>query len=528
MKKIFTYLLVGISLLLFSRCDSLELEPTSTIAGTAYWRSPDHFSAFNIGMHAMFREKSYNFYLLGEPRADIFGDSPIGGEASQGMERLPFNTLNKENAGISNYGDMYKNINQLNLMIAKTKETTVLPEATKNYYLGEAYAMRAFHYFHLLRSWGDVIIYLDYTEGQNIDLSNLTKPVSPAVEVMKLIKEDIQASETAFGDDYSFKLGRHFWSMAATQMLKGEVFLWSGSQMEGGKGDYTIAKTAFENVKKADVSLIGNFKDVFSFTNKRNKEIIFTVHNGKDEYDMWGGNYRMRLIPAQDKMVKIYCDENGNSFVGTPDAEINGLTQLQVRLNFFWKSFRDNDTRWATSLKAVYTKKKDEETDKEKVVYFGPIVYKFQGTMLEGGSTRSYMDDYPIYRYADCLLELAMAKALLGEDPTAEINEVRARAYGNAYFEAHKAEVAYPNDNDATFYADNKWMKPDNAGAIEAVLKERLREFLFEGKRWYDIRMLGWDYVHAYSSAEKERMLWPIDSGTLTNNNALKQTPGYE
>lgn len=59
-------------------------------------------------------------------------------------------------------------------------------------------------------------------------------------------------------------------------------------------------------------------------------------------------------------------------------------------------------------------------------------------------------------------------------------------------------------------------------------MKERLREFMFEGKRWYDIRLLGWDYVHQYSSAEQSRLLWPIDAGTLTNNSALKQTPGYE
>lgn len=194
--------------------------------------------------------KSYNFFLLGEPRADIYGDNPIGGEASQGMERLPFNTINKENVGISNYGDMYKIINQINQMIAKTTETTILTEATQNYYLGEAYGMRAYLYFHLLRSWGDVVLYLDYTEGQNLDLSNITKGVSPATEVMEQIKKDIQASENAFGSDYSFKLGRHFWSAAATQMLKGEAYLWSGRQMNGGNSDYTIAKNAFENVKK--------------------------------------------------------------------------------------------------------------------------------------------------------------------------------------------------------------------------------------------------------------------------------------
>ena len=179
MKKIFTYLLAGLSLLSFSRCDSLDIEPTSSLAGTAYWKNPDQFTAFNTGLHALLREKSYNFFLLGEPRADIYGDNPIGGEASQGMERLPFNTINKENVGISNYGDMYKIINQINQMIAKTTETTILTEATQNYYLGEAYGMRAYLYFHLLRSWGDVVLYLDYTEGQNLDLSNITKGVSP-------------------------------------------------------------------------------------------------------------------------------------------------------------------------------------------------------------------------------------------------------------------------------------------------------------------------------------------------------------
>ena len=134
---------------------------------------------------------------------------------------------------------MYKVINQINLMIAKTKETTVLSEAGKNYYLGEAYGMRAYLYFHLLRSWGDVILYLDYTNGASLDLSNLSKAASPAEEVMKQIKEDITASEKGFGSDYSFKYGRYYWSMAATQMLKGEVYLWSGRQMGGGTADYT-------------------------------------------------------------------------------------------------------------------------------------------------------------------------------------------------------------------------------------------------------------------------------------------------
>ena len=88
----------------------------------------------------------------------------------------------------------------------------------------------------------------------------------------------------------------------------------------------------------------------------------------------------------------------------------------------------------------------------ENLVYKACIPYKFQGTMLPGGSERAWLDDYPIYRYADCLLLLAEAKALLGEDIATEINTVRRRAYGETYFEANKATVAYPNEKGGMIY----------------------------------------------------------------------------
>lgn len=146
--------------------------------------------------------------------------------------------------------------------------------------------------------------------------------------------------------------------------------------------------------------------------------------------------------------------------------------------------------------------------------------------MVPGSSTRSFIDDYPIYRYADCLLGLAEAKVLLGEDPSTEINEVRKRAYGEEYFNAHQAEVAYPNDTDASFYDGNTFVGSD-ADGVEAVLKERCREFLFEGKRWHDLRLMGAEYVTKYSTASKDKLLWPIDENTLGLNGELNQTPGY-
>lgn len=107
MKKIFIYVLAGMTLLpMATGCNSLDLESESTITDPNYWKSDTHFSAFNVGLHAQLRERTYNLFILGEPRADIYGDDPFGGEATQGMERFPYNSLNAENVGLSNFADL--------------------------------------------------------------------------------------------------------------------------------------------------------------------------------------------------------------------------------------------------------------------------------------------------------------------------------------------------------------------------------------------------------------------------------------
>ena len=57
--------------------------------------------------------------------------------------------------------------------------------------------MRAYIYFHLLRSWGDVILVTEPTLGNELDISHLEKAASPASEVMDQIKKDIDASVNA-------------------------------------------------------------------------------------------------------------------------------------------------------------------------------------------------------------------------------------------------------------------------------------------------------------------------------------------
>ena len=67
------------------------------------------------------------------------------------------NMLDEDNPGLENYAGLYTNINQINLFISKALDTDILSAKERSYYLGEMYGLRAFYYFHLLRSWGNVI-----------------------------------------------------------------------------------------------------------------------------------------------------------------------------------------------------------------------------------------------------------------------------------------------------------------------------------------------------------------------------------
>jgi hypothetical protein len=61
---------------------------------------------------------------------------------------------------------------------------------------------------------------------------------------MKLIKEDIEQSLTLFGTTHTFSGKRVYWNRAASLTLKGDVYLWSGTNMGGSTADFTTARTA--------------------------------------------------------------------------------------------------------------------------------------------------------------------------------------------------------------------------------------------------------------------------------------------
>ncbi|PST82059.1 SusD family outer membrane lipoprotein NanU [Pedobacter yulinensis] len=511
--------LLGICLLILtalSSCkNSLELTPVSNLSDDSYWKTPDQYDAFVSGVHSRLRSHSGNFMFLGELRADIYGNDPgttasFTGEASQGLERMWQHSLTLDIPGVSNYGGFYTNINQLNLLIGKLTTTDIVTEANKKYYLGIAYGMRAFYYFQLYRSWGKTVLQTDFIDAGNLDLFNLAKGATPAADVLKFVREDVERSLASFGTDYSIKRNKAYWSKAASLMLKAEVYLWTANRT-GGTADATVAKSALTEIRTNVAGLglvtassnpqLSPFADVFS--TKGNREMIMVARNQLNEAEM---TFIPGSFTPQAGLIANFYDSLANRKFNVVSENYGGLLRAPVRIATYRK-FSAQDTRRDASIQAAYSLQGNGSYKIE-----GTFLKKYQGQQDAG--LRKYTNDYPIYRYADLLLLLAEAKVILGESPAAEINEVRARAFGSAY----NAQVqGFPN-------------QPGDSDARNAILRERLYEFVGEGKRWYDLRRMGDSFVFANTSlpaTESYKLLWPVDRATLTNNRALTQTEGY-
>ncbi|WP_346238328.1 SusD family outer membrane lipoprotein NanU [Niabella insulamsoli] len=499
------WLLCGFIIAASACSHKLDLSPVSSISDNNYWQTPEQVDAFVAGVHIAFRNNTSAFQYLGEMRADIFGTDPgsssaFTGEATQGVERLWTNTLDMDNAGVNNFGNFYFNINQINLLIEKLNSINMVSDATRQYYLGVAYGMRAYYYFHLYRSWGDVII--QTTPTSSIDISALAKPASSADSVMQLIKSDIEHSLSSYGNDYSFKNQKSYWSKPATLMLKAEVYLWT-SYRGGGSADATAALNVLNEIQTnvPSLRLLPDFSNVFASGNKGNDEMIFVIRNQLNESTL---PFASTFFAQTSNLSNFYDSTENRKFSVTTD-NWGGLLRAPVEIASF-RRFKDSDSRKRASIQPGYTRVNNNYQ------IAGAFVSKFKGEQNAG--VRAYTNDYPIYRYADLLLLKAEAKIMLGQDPANEINLVRQRAYGAGYVPVVNG---YPN-------------QPVDSNPLEAILMERYLEFIFEGKRWYDLRRAGDNYVFKYTNilpSESYKLLWPIDRNTLTNNTALRQTPGY-
>lgn len=486
MKKV--YIIIFVCLLSLSGCNELlDNKPYSIITSDNMWSTESEVKAGAVGMYDQFRTtfNDYDFLIYFELRSGFWQVGKSGGAQ---WDDLFMNTPNASSTPSLDWSSMYKLINSANLVLKYAPLTKFSNQDDASNLLADAYFIRAYTYFALVRIFGEVpISILPYESYDDENLFPSRKSVS---EVFTLIKSDIENALSNIKD--KSVRDRIKPSEAAINMLKADVYLWTAKRLQGGKPDFQIAQAAADLVlKNPNYSLLGNYQDVFRI--EQNNEIILSIYFDKLEKN---NQYGIRFLYQTSQV----------------EAALRN-SPIPVGSNAQWLTFNDHyintyllktagDTRSAINCQNYIN-------GKNKYRW----INKYLGEWIN--ETRENTSDTRLYRFAEAIL--FNAEALNGIDQTSlaiiELNKIAKRAYGK--------------DN---FYASN--MTKD--AVDQAILTERLIEFGAEGKSWMDFVRFGKAFTLIPTLVGKENnnagniLLLPVAISTLSKNPNIKQTPGFE
>lgn len=538
--------------------DLLDLSPIDYYGGNSYWKNEALVKSYVHTLHSDMRSVSETHMLtFGEFRGGgyrIDGLS-VDGNSTQDQDIIK-NNLAEIRPGVSKYADYYGKIVNVNLFLQNVEEADYLNDSQKAYYLAVGYGLRAFYYFDLYRAYGWVVLRTDAAviEG-NFDPVSLREPQSTPKVVMEFIKSDINKSiakfdecgATSFGSGNLVNDSKAYWTKAASEYLKGEIYLWNAKvtigDNEANPADIEEAKTAFTNVAtKYGLSLLPKFSDIFS--TKDNAEQIFCIRYKENEATNYLHEFCYNLTTGQSQYF-AYTETGFDVWYDPLEMILGTVMRYEHKTGLYEAYDRTDQRRDATFLGAYRLKEgKEDPTVFENLELCGVYTKKNIGHISEATGLRVLDGDFIYYRLAGAYLALAEIANFQGDAAGVKtyINLVRERAYG-----ANWDESVYgftPGD-----YKTNEL----------AILAEKDKEMVQEGQRWYDVNRMtiskGGEHLvfcpegsvrgikqegNAIlpdfptptpildKNTEAHEVLWPIDKAQLDNDKALVQTPGYE
>ncbi|MDD4632029.1 MAG: RagB/SusD family nutrient uptake outer membrane protein [Proteiniphilum sp.] len=491
--------------LLLSACD-LDIKPESDLTYKGFWETEEAARAAFIGIYARYREYAENFWKMGELRSDIWGGATV--ETPSEMELIR-NNISITQVYFSNWANFYGLMHNVNDFLKNVPDMKFKSDADKNHMLAQVYGIRAHLYYTMLRAWGDVPVTTEPLT--TIELEKLKKPRAPKAEVMKQVKADIAKSLELFGDNNSmWQNKRIYWSKAATLALKGDAYLWSGKVLGGGEADFKEAKSALQSI--TGYQLV-NYDQLWGEKNENNSEFIFAFDYQQDQAGNYYANFTGRIVDLNPLFTDKGISAKDKSVLGDGTSVVlRGASRYGPTDKILLQLDDVNDNRRNTFFRLYNDNKGHIPYIANNPAYQTSVLKKFLGNVYDDGERKNY-NNIPLYRYADVVLMLAEAKNNLNEDPSAEINAVRQRAYGDKF-------------------NDYKFVKGSQADNRKAILNERLKEFIGEGKRWWDLVRAGegivFEEVPTLNASEAYKIYYSISESMLANDDQLKQTEGYK
>ncbi len=485
--KYASILLLCLALLgITSSCESiLDEQPFSQLSDAQFWKTnADAESGVAAIYDAM--QKTYNskYYAWGEFRADNFVASST--PSADGLELLT-NSLSAANAGTLRWNNFYLIISRSNIAIEKIPQ---IPGYSRQL-LAEAYAIRAYAYFHAIRVWGDVPLFTEAITGLD---QEILKSKTNGTEIMtSVILPDLEKAEQLMVQT----VNPHRFSKASLYAFQGEVYMYLQ--------DFAKAKAALTR-------LVG--LNAFSLTTTREAWAkMFLNDPGQGGKFMTGPEliFSIRYNVTED------TDRSGIYsvfFAGLPNYYIAPALE-----NRWLAEFPVDSLGWVTRYPNFAPKTKGidgkpvygdwrylESREAGRQIGLARLA-KYTKTNLSPSFDDS---DIHVFRYANSLLLLGEAENQLG-------NAAKAIEYVNQVRTARQLPLVKASDYTTKAAVEN------------LILNERQLELIGEGVRWWDLRRTGKtvEVMGPINGQTEAKLLFPIFDKHLIDNPKLTQTPGY-
>lgn len=498
-----------------SGCVSLDEEPRSILTTGQFYKSKEDAIAAVDAIYYNLNHSTDNipFAIYGSlltTGMDMATDDVDAGPGSpnpdvRSIAILSHSSLNVRVLQI--WQANYASINRANVAIEKIPPIE-MDEKLKNRLLGEAYFLRGFYYFNLVRFYGDVPLLL--TDQTVVPIEDLKVVRNPKEEVYAQIELDLQKSADYFRNGSSGEAGRAT-EGAAKALL---------SKMHLTKREWQKSVAAAEEVINGPYGydLFEDYSHVFLPAYENGREHVFSVQFLANAGGQAHSNMRRAirsgvpgLVGGYGEQVVFYKEGNDNFFnvyklysSNDKRRDVTFVRKYRSPTNGQWYATRIDNPGLANDSVPFFNK------------YWDPAAIS---NTAESGVNSN------VLRFSEVLLIHSEAEnELNGPTPKAyaSLNRVRKRA----------------GLNDLTEGLTKDQFR-------DSVYLDRRLEFVYEYQRWFDlIRQTGSEHtgigpdgrgilvkaLHKVgkTNADPKHYLYPVPFAEIIRNPNLTQNPGWE
>ncbi len=522
MKKIILLSLVFLALVTDSCKKSLDVASSRVVSETNYWNTLEDARAGIMGVYGLTRAAladNNGHWIYGDVRMGNF-DSPV----RQDLKAIIRNDLNASYPVVnqlSNWRRFYAIVNAANTFIERIGEVKAKdPRYTPNNMqvdLAQVKFLRAYAYFYMERIWGDVPLILSSRDGTfenkaRTDKNAVLVFVQTEMEAAALVLpylyslNDLQQPGLYYNQASNVWSGQLVTKLAAYAIL-GQVAAWQGKYVDVLR--YT--KIVLTDYPK------GNIGYTTSVTNLTAPNGLFYKAANSSNF-----NQMFALSSIFDNQDAAFAGNIESLTLAAPVVNKN-VPDIYVPKDSILSIFKENyDARFNIDTLGVTHSDALTATTRG---YFSNFLGKYpvfaKIKVIQGGAVdptfRIYSSSILLTRLEDVLLLRAEAYAVLGETTLAinDLNTLRINRYNV------DQTGLLNNAGDYTPYSP-----ANNGPIIEAIFKERQKEFMGEGYHWYDriryekIKQNNPDFLTVINTGG---IYWPISRDILAQNPLLTQ-----